>query len=235
MKSLLLQVRGHAKAEAQEIVCFSEALGTAGSGLDRYNLVSSPRIIWRDVEAADLLLLGGAGEHSVTKRHDFTPYLDEVLGEWIEAGRPFFGSCYGHHVLARLFGAEVIRDPSSEEVGTFDISLTPAGLCDPLFGTLPRTFSAQLGHHDRVSELPEGLVELARSKRCAIQAARVGERPAYSTQFHPEITEAQMRDRLMMYRDSYLDPDVTLDSLIESLGPTVEAGRLLKRFLEIYF
>ena len=192
-------------------------------------------MLFATVEAADLLLLGGAGEHSVTRRYDFSPFLDEILVRWIEEGRPFFGSCYGHHVLAQLYGAEIICDPASEEVGTFDVSLTEAGRRDPLFHDLPPTFPAQLGHHDRVSELPAGLVELARSELCAIQALRVEGLPVYSTQFHPEISISQMRDRLLMYREGYLEPDVTWDSLMASLRATPDAARILRSFVAAYF
>ncbi len=235
MKVLLLQVRGHAKAEAQEIVCFEEALGDYAENLDRHNLVSEPRLRWSDLDGVDLLLLGGAGAHTVTREYEFTPYLNEALERWIESGRTFFGSCYGHHVMAKLYGAEVIEDPATEEVGTFEVRLTEAGCNDPVFSGLPARFPAQLGHHDRVAGLPERLLELADSKRCRNQALRVKGRPAYSTQFHPELSLARMRDRLMMYRDGYLGSDVTLNGLLETLRPSPDSGRLLRRFVETYF
>lgn len=234
MKTLLLQVRDHAEAEAQEAACFSDALAGRGRELATYNLVQRPRIGWPDVASADLLLLGGAGQHSVTHDYAFTPYLEDVLRRWIEAERRFFGSCYGHHVLAKLYGARVIEDPECEEVGTFDVSLTEHGEADPVFGDLPGTFPAQLGHHDRVADLPDSLLELARSERCDHQALRVRGLPAYSTQFHPEISEPMMRERLMMYRDGYLGPEVEWDDLLGSLRPTPDAARLLRLFLDAY-
>lgn len=234
MKTLLLQVRDHADAQAQEVVCFAEALGCADEDLDRYDLVSAPALRWSDLGGVDLLLLGGAGKHTVTREYEFTPYLSEALERWIESGRSFFGSCYGHHVMAKLFGAAVVEDPTTEEVGTFDVRLTEAGREDPVFSVLPAVFGAQLGHHDRVGELPERLLELADSKRCAHQALRVRDRPAYSTQFHPELSLGRMRDRLQMYREGYVGSEAAWKELVESLRETPDAGRLLRRFVEIY-
>lgn len=216
------------------MTCFREALAGRGGRLETHNLVESPRIAWSDVRSADLLLLGGAGKHSVTRDYAFTPYLEEILRRWIDGERRFFGSCYGHHVLAKLYGARVIEDPESEEVGTFEVSLTDHGKADPVFGALPDTFPAQLGHHDRVAGLPDRLLELARSERCGNQALRVRGMPAYSTQFHPEISEPMMRERLVMYRDGYLGPEIEWDGLFRSLQPTPDAARLLRLFLETY-
>jgi len=231
---LLVQVRDHAAAERQEAECFSRALSISPEDLETHSVARQPRLDWGRVKDFDLLLIGGAGEHSVTREYEFSPFLDEVLARWIEDGRPFFGSCYGHHVLGRLFGGAVIEDPASEEIGTFEIDLTAAGREDPLFSGLPPTFLAQLGHHDRVSALPANLIELARSKLCTNQALKVVGKPAYSTQFHPEMGVAEMRRRLLMYRDGYLDSE-TADGLLGSLRSSPETGRILTRFLELYF
>lgn len=234
MRALLLQVRDHAGARDQEVACFAEALGCDVEDLDRYNLVSAPKLRWSDLGGVDLLLLGGAGKHTVTREYEFNPYLSEALERWIESGRSFFGSCYGHHVMAKLFGAAVVEDPATEEVGTFDVRLTAAGREDPVFSALPGVFGAQLGHHDRVGRLPERLVELADSERCSNQALRVRDRPAYSTQFHPELSLGRMRDRLLMYRDGYVGSEAAWKELVEGLRETPDAARLLRRFVETY-
>ena len=189
---------------------------------------------WSDLSGVDLLLLGGAGKHTVTRDYDFTPYLSEALERWIESGRAFFGSCYGHHVMAKLFGAAVVEDPATEEVGTFEVKLTDAGLEDPVFSVLPAAFAAQLGHHDRVGPLPDRLLE-ARGFETMLQSGATGQRSTrVQHAVHPELSLERMRDRLLMYREGYVGSEANWEKLVESLRETPDAGRLLRRFAEIY-
>lgn len=231
---LLLQVRGKERAEEQERRCFQKACGADSEELATWNLVHRPDISWSDVAGARVLLLGGAGEHSATQVHDFSRRLDEVLVRWISEGRPFFGSCYGHHVLAKLYGARLEVDETSEEIGTFDVELTESGATDPIFLGMPTVFPVQLGHHDRLSELPAELVELANSEKCSHQALKVKDKPAYGTQFHPELDAEHMRERLLMYREGYLNPDHSFDEFLAGLRSTPEALQILPRFLAAY-
>lgn len=231
---LLLQFRRHAAAQLQEERCFRQAGGLAESELRAVNLASEPRIRWPDAADSDAVILGGAGEHSVTDRHPFSPWVEELVARLVADGRPLLGSCYGHHLLAQVTGGEVVTDPASEEVGTFDVTLTEAGLADPVLAGLPRTFAVQLGHHDRVARPGAGLVELARSERCPWQIARVAGKPAYGTQFHAEMDYEHMVDRLAMYRESYVGDAAALDAIASRLAPAPFARRVLQRFLALY-
>lgn len=229
---LLLQVRDQRAAERQEKACFLDRLGVESSELATINLVSEPQIEWSDVAEADAVFIGGAGAHSVTGRHEFTEPLAAVVRQLAEERRPLFGSCLGHQFLAEALGGSVITDPDSEEVGTFDVDLTAAGREDPLFGELPSRFAVQLGHKDRVDRMPEGAICLASSNRCGIQALRIADKPIYGTQFHSEMTVEHIRERLQMYGDSYLGEDP--ETVEASLRASVDADRLLRRFVELF-
>lgn len=231
---LLLQVRSDPAPELQEQRCFLELGGVDPDDMDFYNLVDRPRIAWDDVEGYDVLLIGGAGVHSATEIYDFTQPLQGVLLRWIDTGRPFLGSCWGHHFLAWAYGGELVTDPEREEVGTFDVDLTKDGRRDEIFRELPDTFAAQLGHHDRVATLPEGFYELARSERCRNQAIRYRDLPVYGTQFHCEMEERHIRERLKMYPDEYVEGDGIDKTLDRILGPSPDAPRVLRRFFELY-
>ncbi|MEZ5331603.1 MAG: gamma-glutamyl-gamma-aminobutyrate hydrolase family protein [Thermoanaerobaculia bacterium] len=231
---LLVQFRLHDAAERQEAHCFRTAAALAGDELVSVNVAREPVLRWPDVSAYDAVLLGGAGEYSVTDRHPFSPWVEEVVDRLIEEGRPVLGSCYGHHVLAQVTGGEVITDPQTEEVGTFDVTLTEAGLADPVLEGLPATFAVQLGHHDRVSRAGSGLVELARSERCPWQILKIEGKPVYGTQFHAEMDFEHMVDRLAMYRESYVGDSDALDAIGDVLAPAPLARRVLRRFLEIF-
>jgi GMP synthase (glutamine-hydrolysing) len=231
---LLLQVRDEPRAEEQERLCFLEALRLRPELLTCHNLVSEPDLSWDRVRGFDAVMVGGAGAHTVTRRYPFSGALREVLLRLVDAGRPLFASCYGHHALADALGGEVVTDRGSGEVGTFDVELTETGRRDPLFAGLPARFPVQLGHHDRVDRLPTGLVELAASARCRHQALRASGLPIYSTQFHSEMTVDHMAARLLMYRDGYLESLTRPEEVSSLLRPSPESAGLIRRFLELY-
>ena len=232
---LLLQVRGveNEMAMLQERVCFQELCGLPSPRITSLNLVTERRISWADVAPHDVLLIGGAGSHTVTREYDFTAPLADVVRRWVAEGYPFLGSCWGHQFLAWALGGEVITDPDRAEVGTFDIHLTPEGRRDPLLAGLPDEFPVHLGHHDVVSVLPAGMVELAYSDLGRNQVIRVAGLPAYGTQFHCEMTSSRMAERLRMYSDEYLGGDDDQGHIEGILRPTPEAEGLLGRFLQV--
>lgn len=231
---LLVQFRLHEAAERQEEHCFRTAGALEEDELESVNVAREPALRWPDVSRFDAVLLGGAGEHSVTDRHSFSPWVEEAVGRLVDEGRPVFGSCYGHHVLAQVTGGEVITDPETEEVGTFDVALTDAGLTDPVLAGLPPSFAVQLGHHDRLARAGSGLVELASSERCRWQILKVEGKPVYGTQFHAEMDCEHMVARLTMYRESYVGDAAALDAIESMLSPAPLARKVLRRFLELY-
>ena len=233
-KALLVQVRSHEGARLHEQSCFRESGAMSEDELDFFNVVEPDPMTWSAVEPYDVLFLGGAGDHSATDIHEFSEPLREVVLRWVAEERPLLGSCWGHHFLAWSLGGRVITDPEQEEIGTIDLDLTSAGRRDPLLTDLPDCFPAHQGHHDVVAGLPAGTVELARSERCGFQILRVEDKPAYTTQFHSEMNERHMRERLHMYRKSYLPEDLILADFERMLRPTTEVASLLERFLELY-
>lgn len=228
---LLLQVRRSIEALRHERECFERVCGDRIE-LDFHNLMQDPDISWAEVHRYEVLLLGGSGECTATEDYEFSEPLRQVLSRWTEAARPFFGSCWGHHFLASTLGGEVLTDVATSEVGTFAVSLTPSGRQDPLFSTLPRQFQAQMGHHDFVAQLPPGTESLAWSDRCPNQAIKVIGKPIYSTQFHSEMGRREIIERLRMYRESYLEGG-TMQSVVDSLGPSPAVKPLVSRFLQL--
>lgn len=223
----------------QERICFAELGGFPEQRMHSINLVESPLISWDDVAPFEVMLVGGAGTHTVTRDYPFTAPLTDVVRRWVDEERPFLGSCWGHQFLALVLGGEVVTDKERGEVGTFDVTLTDVGRHDPLFREVPSPFAAHFGHHDMVTALPDGMVELARSERCPNQAMRLGDLPVYGTQFHCEISTPRMRERLLMYRAQYLDAGGESrgevgGELDELLRPTPQADKLVRRFFAIH-
>ncbi|GAB2866713.1 glutamine amidotransferase [Nocardioides pacificus] len=147
---------------------------------------------------------------------------------------PFLGACYGIGTLGSLHGGLVDRT-YGEPIGAVPITLTDAGREDRLFGELPATFDAFLGHKEAVRRLPDGAVLLASSASCPVQGFRLG-RNVYATQFHPELDDDGLCTRIDVYRHhGYFDPPEAdeLQRLARAADVT-EPPRLLARFVELY-
>lgn len=234
LRLVLIQVRSHRASLLQEQSCFLERCGVARDQMRFLNVVDEPRIRWADVAEAHAVLIGGAGAYSVTEEHPFTAPLREVVERLVGDGRPVFGSCWGHQFLAAALGGRVVSDRSRSEVGTFSVQLTDAGRRDPLFAECPSELWVQLGHNDHVSRVAPGFTELARSDRSRNQVIRLADRPVYGTQFHSEMNEQRLRERLTVYLDRYVADEAELSRVLRGLRPSIDADRLLARFLELY-
>lgn len=234
LRVVLLQVRSHLPARDHERLCFLDTASLGRGELECVDLVQEPNVRWDRLHGADAFFIGGAGEYSATRDYPFTDNLREIVLRLVDEGLPLLGSCWGHHFLVRILGGLVLTDRDRGEVGTFDIALTREGRQDPLFDRLPSRFPVHLGHHDRVAELPPGMTELAYSVKCRNQIFRLDGKPIYGTQFHSEMNEDHMRERLLMYREAYLPGARAYEEFVRLLRPTPDAADLLRRFLELY-
>jgi GMP synthase (glutamine-hydrolysing) len=234
LRLVLLQVRNELVSLKQEQSCFIERCRVARRQFRFINLPDAPELRWPDVEDAHAVLIGGAGAFSVTREHPFTAPLREVTRRLIEDDRPVFGACWGHQFLADLGGGTVIEDKERSEVGSYPIELTDAGRTDLLMADFPERFFVQLGHNDRVSELGPGWLELARSELCPNQLIRFEGKPVYGTQFHSEMDEERLRERILIFLEDYVADEEAHRKILWSLRPSLEADRLLELFLERY-
>jgi GMP synthase (glutamine-hydrolysing) len=221
--------------ERQEQQCFVERCRVP---LDQFVTLNCP---YDDLTQAPLddvhaLMIGGAGEYSAW---DDYPWMDDLLDLVRDAARrklPTFGSCWGHQIIARALGGEVIHDSDRAELGCLEVELTAAGREDPLFQRFPPRFKANMGHHDRVATLPPGAVELARNDQ-PHQAFRLADAPVYGTQFHSELDATREEERLIAYREFYradLPDEKEFENVIANLAETTEVDPLLYDFLTTF-
>jgi GMP synthase-like glutamine amidotransferase len=112
---------------------------------------------------------------------------------------PLLAICYGHQLVANMYGGDVDNDKEQSKFGSYEVQLTEAGKGDLLFKDMPESFIAQYAHNDSVTKLPAGATLLASSKGCRFSALRYGKK-AYTTQFHPEVT--RFDDLPVEYRES---------------------------------
>ncbi len=234
LRVVLIQIRSQAPAARHEGWCIRQAAGLQPEQVYQWNVVARPRISWEVIRGADAVVIGGSGDHSVVEDYPFMPWIEETVRHAADAGTPLYGICWGHQCLAQALGGGVVVDRVREEIGTYDIELTAAGVADPLLAGLPLRFSAHLVHHCRVVDLPPGGVELARSAICPVQVMKIDGKPIYGVQFHGEMNREQVRRRLLMYKEEYLETLEQVRRVVASLRPTREARTLLRRFLELH-
>ena len=142
----------------------------------------------------------------------------------------------GHQVIARALGGRVVHHPEQAELGCGWVELTDGGAEDPLFCRFPSRFRANMGHHDRVVELPPGMTELARNDQ-PHQAFRLDDAPLYGTQFHSELDATRERERILVYREYYrsaLPDEETVRRVLNNLADTTEVDNLLYDFLTTF-
>lgn len=238
LKILLLQARNTGDtARRDERESFAQACSLEIDRITSHDLLEGPPSL-PEVRAHDALMVGGSGEYYVSQRNlpQFEALL-EVLAEVALVGHPTFASCFGFQLLVEALGGEILHDPDNTEVGTYPLELTTEGRADPLFGSLPETFMAQLGRKDRASRMPDGVPNLAASQRAPFQALRIPDQPVWASQFHPELDrEANLR-RFKRYLDGYAAhmDDEELQIAFSCYRESPEASKLLGRFLTLVF
>ena len=182
-----------------------------------------------DQETDAVIVLGGAMHPDEELRHGWLRPELEYLGGLIERGTPVLGVCLGSQLIARAAGARVFRS-SEPEIGWLPVALTEAAATDPVAASLPERFDAFQWHH-YTHDLPEGAVELARSRVCT-QAFRLGQ--AWGVQFHPEVREAQVQAWLAEEPADVADPKALFVATQERIAGWNELGRgLCSAFLDV--
>jgi GMP synthase (glutamine-hydrolysing) len=122
--------------------------------------------------------------------HDALPWQSALM-DWLAprlaAGLPFLGLCYGHQLLAHLYGArvEVVFPGDRKARGWRRVDLDP----NPLWGAACGG-EVLVSHREAVVYAPPPLQVVGRSDAVAIEALVVAGRSQWGLQCHPEATAA---------------------------------------------
>lgn len=175
------------------------------------------------------VLITGSGA-MVTERADWSERSADWLRDAAHAGKPLFGICYGHQLLAHALGGAVDYNPRGREMGTVPVQLHAEAASDPLFGGLPLQIDAQTTHLQSVLAAPPTAKVLARSAKDDCQAFRWQE-SVWGVQFHPEFSSQMMRSYIAARRDALAKEGTCHHALLKSVRPSPQARRVLKRFI----
>jgi GMP synthase (glutamine-hydrolysing) len=130
--------------------------------------------------ARGVVVMGSAA--SVHDRHDWQGRLEEWLRPLLAKGMPTFGICYGHQMLAYMFGGKVAYafPDQKKHVGlrTVDVDGTPCWA--------KATGELAVSHNEIVVEVPSEMKITARSPDVAVEGLAHKTLPIFSFQPHPE-------------------------------------------------
>lgn len=177
------------------------------------------------------VLVTGSGA-MVTERLDWSERSAAWLRGVAEAGKPLFGICYGHQLLAHALGGSVGYNPRGREMGTVSIMPAADAARDDLFGGLTGGFAAHTTHLQTVLAPPPQAQVLARSERDDCQAFRWGE-AVWGVQFHPEFSTGMMRGYIQARADALANEGTCHRGLLRSVKPAPLARRVLRRFIHV--
>lgn len=217
---------------AHEVSSFERALAPLQSVIEVFDLLGGT-LRRRDLDRVDLVLLGGSGAYSAAIGGPWFASALDSLRAVHASGVPSFASCWGFQAMAVAMGGRVVQDRSRAEVGTHRVFLTAEARRDPVFGSLPPSFAAQMGHEDLVEELPPRTTLLASSDAVVNQAYRFEDAPIYCTQFHPELDSAGILARLSTYpRYAAEVVGASFQEILDRVEDTPVANRLVRLFVE---
>ena len=150
-----------------------------------YAEIFSPQSSIEDLSSVAGLILSG-GPASVSSA-DVPAFNHDLLSLNV----PILGLCYGHQLIAKHFGG-VIEAKTSGEYGKATLEIIADS---PLFEGLDlqadRSIEVWASHQDSVTQLPKDFVVVGQSTNCQYATLRHQNKPIYTMQFHPEVTDTQ--------------------------------------------
>ncbi|HMB57300.1 MAG TPA: glutamine amidotransferase [Arenimonas sp.] len=175
------------------------------------------------------VMVTGSGA-MVSDREAWSERSADWLRDAAEAGKPLFGICYGHQLIAHALGGAVDYNPRGREMGTVPIRLEGSASSDPLFAGMPSAFDVHATHRQTVLTPPRDAAVLARSDLDDCQAFRWRE-SVWGVQFHPEFNTALMRSYIHARREALVNEGSCHHTLLKAVKPAPLARRVLKRFV----
>lgn len=237
---LLLASRAEDEAADDEYAAFLRVTGLAPEQLHRVRMEARP-LPPIDLDGYAGVFVGGGPfdssdpeERKSSTQRRVEAELRPLLNEIVARDFPFLGACYGIGTLGVHQGG-VIDRTYAEPIGAVPVSLTAAGLADPVLVGMPDQFDAFVGHKEACRVLPPSAVLLAGSPACPVQMFRI-KTNLYATQFHPELDVAGIVTRVRIYQNAGYFPPAELGNLVDRLQTAVvtEPPRILANFVARY-
>ncbi len=141
----------------------------------------------------DGVIISGS-EKGVYDNTSWMQPLRENLVEMRTAGVPMFGICFGHQIMADVFGGKAAKSDKGFITGSRQ------------FNDRGTHVNAYLAHQDQVTDVPPTAQVIASASHCPV-AALSYDFPALSVQFHPEYSGEFARDLIDMFGAELMSPE----------------------------
>jgi len=148
----------------------------------------------REFNPTGIILAGGP--ESVTE--DESPRAPEYV---FNAGVPVLGICYGMQTMAEQLGGAV-QSSTHKEFGYAAVEVIAESslfknIEDHIGDNGNALLDVWMSHGDKVSNIPEGFITVARTPSCAYAAMANEAKHFYGVQFHPEVTHTKQGMRIL--------------------------------------
>ena len=237
---LILQLRPEDETSDSEFDAILKYGGLSVGDVERIR-IEVTGIPALDLDDYSAVIVGGSpldistpAEEKTTIQNTIEADFKRLFDEIVPRDFPFLGACSGNGLLGSYLGSCISRR-YPESVGSAVVSLTEAGILDPLLIGFPREISVLLGHKEACDSTPEGATLLIQGKACPVQMFRLGQN-VYATQFHPEGDAEGFIVRIHAYKHHGYFAPAQAQSLIDAVSrsDTPYAQAILRRFVERY-
>jgi len=144
--------------------------------------------------------------------YDETAWM-QPLRDWLisarAANKPLFGVCFGHQIMADVFGGK------AEKVGPPEIGVRA-------FDIEGESVTGHVWHQDQVTQVPPGAKVIGKADYCPV-AALAYDFPAMSVQFHPEYAPEYVSTFLRRARGKVLGTEEADKAVAEFDSSNVSA------------
>ena len=176
------------------------------------------------VDEADAWIVSGS-KYSVYDDVKWINNLVSYTHDLIQNKKSLLGICFGHQLIAKALGAEVIKNPLGWELGSYKIRLSNKGKKHALFQGLNDGEIIYESHQDVVSSMNGGMTSLAFTEKSNQSFAYA--KNIFGVQFHPEFSY-DITKKLM---DLRIKNGVKIDS--DKLEISKNSYKILDNFISI--
>ena len=135
--------------------------------------------------AVAIILSGGPRSLVRDPRLPFDPAIFNL-------GIPMLGLCYGHQLVADIFGGKVASG-TAREYGLAALNISPS----PIFERVKKKTVVWMSHGDHVEKIPSGFKQIATTGNGSVAAMADEKKKMYGFQFHPEVAHSKEGKKML--------------------------------------
>ncbi|PPC75129.1 GMP synthase [Pokkaliibacter plantistimulans] len=162
--------------------------------------------------------------HGVNDGFDWIADLEHLVRQLYEANKRLVGICFGHQLMAKALGGQVIKSEKGWGVG---VSFNQLHAEQPWMSPWQQAMDLIVSHQDQVVGLPDNAQVLASSSFCPYYMVQYGDH-LMSIQGHPEFSKAYSADLMQMRKG--IIPENRVREGMASLNATLD-DRLVLRWI----